>query len=167
MAKATDEILELPNFDVPIVRKLGDHFVEDNINLTDFITNTHKGLILYFYPKDNTSGCTTQATDFTQMLADFDKLGYDIIGVSRDSIESHKKFIDKQNLQITLISDEDERLCQYFDVIKEKNMYGKKVLGLVRSTFVFNKNGKLTYAQRNLRAKGYAQRLFDTLNTLS
>ena len=164
MAKPTDEILKLPNFAVPMVRKLGDAFVEDNINLSELIAHTQKGIILYFYPKDDTPGCTVQATDFTQMINEFDDLGYDIIGVSKDSIASHKKFIDKHDLQITLISDEDERLCQYFDVIKEKNMYGKKVMGLVRSTFVFDKNGILTHAQRNLRAKEYAKRLFDTLN---
>ena len=165
MAKPTDEILALPNFEVPMLRKLGDKFITDNISLSDLISHTQKGLILYFYPKDDTPGCTTQANDFTQMINEFDDLGYDIIGVSKDSIESHKQFIDKHDLQINLISDEDEKLCQYFDVIKEKNMYGKKVMGLVRSTFVFDTNGKLTHAQRNLKAKDYAQRLFDTLNT--
>ena len=163
MAKPTNEVLNLPNFDVPMVRQIGAEFLEESINLSQFIGQSQKGLILYFYPKDNTSGCTTQATDFTQMISDFDKLGYDIIGVSRDSIESHKKFIEKHDLKIALISDEDERLCQYFEVIKEKTMYGKKVLGLLRSTFVFDKNGNLTHAQRNLRAKGYTDRLLSLL----
>ncbi|WP_227430051.1 peroxiredoxin [Psychrobacter sp. I-STPA6b] len=164
MAKPTDEALALPDFNVAMVRKLNGQFIEDSINLKDFLQHTHKGVILYFYPKDNTAGCTTQATDFTQMLNEFDQLGYDIIGVSRDSIDSHKKFIDQHHLQIRLISDTDERLCQYFDVIKEKNMYGKKVLGLVRSTFVFDKHGTLTHAQRNLRAKDYTQRLLQILS---
>lgn len=163
MAKPTDEVIELPDYPMPVVQKIEGEMVESEIILSQFVENKDKGLILYFYPRDNTPGCTTQAVDFTEKLADFDALGYDIIGVSRDSLESHKKFIDKKELQIPLISDADEKLCQHFDVIKEKNMYGKKTLGLVRSTFVFDKDGKLTHAQRNLRAKDYADRLLDTL----
>jgi len=163
MAKPTTENLTLPDFPVTIVRELDGNFIHDEINLKEMIANTNKGLILYFYPKDNTPGCTTQATEFTAHLHDFDELGYDIIGVSRDSIESHEKFIAKQDLNISLISDTDEKLCQYFDVIKEKNMYGKVSLGLVRSAFVFDTDGKLTHAQRNLRAKGYTERLLEIL----
>ena len=165
MAKPTDETLALPDFDVAIVRKdkHSNDLIESTINLKDWVQQNQKGLILYFYPKDNTPGCTTQAMDFTDKLAEFEQLGYDIMGVSRDSIESHKSFIEKKELNVVLISDEDEKLAQYFDVIKEKNMYGKKVLGMVRSTFVFNKEGLLTHAQRNLRAKEYADRLLETL----
>ena len=163
MAKPTTENLTLPEFPVTIVRELDGNFVHDEINLKEMINNTNKGLILYFYPKDNTPGCTTQATEFTAHLNDFDELGYDIIGVSRDSVESHEKFIAKQDLNIALISDADEKLCQYFDVIKEKNMYGKITLGLVRSAFVFDTDGTLTHAQRNLRAKGYTERLLEIL----
>jgi peroxiredoxin Q/BCP len=163
MAKPTTENLTLPEFPVTIVRKLDGNFVHDEINLKEMISNTNKGLILYFYPKDNTPGCTTQATEFTAHLNEFDELGYDIIGVSRDSVESHEKFIAKQDLNIALISDTDEKLCQYFDVIKEKNMYGKITLGLVRSAFVFDTDGTLTHAQRNLRAKGYTERLLEIL----
>ena len=166
MAKPTDENLALPDFDVAIVRKdkQNNELIESTINLKDWVQQNQKGLILYFYPKDNTPGCTTQAIDFTDKLAEFEQLGYDIMGVSRDSIESHKSFIEKKELNVALISDEDEKLSQYFDVIKEKNMYGKKVLGMVRSTFVFNKEGLLTHAQRNLRAKEYADRLLETLS---
>ena len=163
MAKPTTEVLALPDFPVTIVRNLDGNFIHDDISLQEIVKNTDKGLILYFYPKDNTPGCTTQATEFTEHLNSFDELGYDIIGVSRDSVESHEKFINKYDLQIPLISDSDEKLCQYFDVIKEKNMYGKTTIGLVRSAFVFNKDGELTHAQRNLRAKGYTERLLDTL----
>ena len=163
MAKPTTENLTLPEFPVTIVRELDGNFVHDEINLKEMISNTNKGLILYFYPKDNTPGCTTQATEFTAHLNDFDELGYDIIGVSRDSVESHEKFIAKQDLNIALISDTDEKLCHYFDVIKEKNMYGKITLGLVRSAFVFDTDGTLTHAQRNLRAKGYTERLLEIL----
>lgn len=165
MAKPTTENITLPNFPVTIVRELDGHFIHDEINLTEMIANTNKGLILYFYPKDNTPGCTTQATEFTEHLNEFDELGYDIIGVSRDSVESHEKFIAKHHLHIALISDADEKLCQHFDVIKEKNMYGNITLGLVRSAFVFNAEGKLTHAQRNLRAKSYTERLRETLSS--
>ena len=126
MAKPTTENIALPDFPVTLVRLLDGNFIEEDISLQQLVANRQKGLILYFYPKDNTPGCTTQATDFTAHLHDFDDLGYDIIGVSRDSAESHKKFIEKYDLQIPLISDSDEKLCQYFEVIKEKNMYGKK-----------------------------------------
>lgn len=163
MAKPTEENIVLPDFEVPMVQKLKEDFYEADISLKELVANKKKGLILYFYPRDNTPGCTTQAVDFTEKLSEFDALGYDIIGVSRDSIESHKKFIENKELQIPLISDIDEKLCQHFDVIKEKNMYGKKTMGLVRSTFVFDKDGKLTHAQRNLRAKDYADRLLNTL----
>lgn len=163
MAKPTTENISLPEFPVTIVRELDGNFIHDDINLKEMVANTNKGLILYFYPKDNTPGCTTQATEFTANLNEFDDLGYDIIGVSRDSVESHEKFISKYNLHIALISDSDEKLCQYFDVIKEKNLYGKLTVGLVRSAFVFDTDGKLTHAQRNLRAKGYTERLLDIL----
>lgn len=164
MAKPTTEVIALPDFPVNLTRKLDGQFIDDAISLSALMKDRQKGLILYFYPKDNTPGCTTQAIDFTKHLHDFDKLGYDIIGVSRDSIESHKNFIEKHKLQIPLISDSDEKLCQYFEVIKEKNMYGKKTLGLVRSAFVFDKQGTLTHAQRNLRAKDYAERLLTVLS---
>ena len=95
MAKPTTETIDLPNFPVTVVRKLAGNFIHDDISLQEMVANTDKGLILYFYPKDNTPGCTTQATEFTSHLHDFDDLGYDIIGVSRDSVDSHEKFIDK------------------------------------------------------------------------
>lgn len=163
MAKPTTEAIALPDFPVTMVRKLDGHFIHDDISLKELIAHKQKGLILYFYPKDDTPGCTTQATDFTTHINAFDDVGYDIIGVSRDSVDSHKKFIEKYDLQIALISDSDEKLCQHFDVIKEKNMYGKTTIGLVRSAFIFDKDGVLTHAQRNLRAKDYAERLLDVL----
>ena len=167
MAKPTSETIALPDFPVALVRKLEGHFIHEDVSLKELLANTNKGLILYFYPKDNTPGCTVQATEFTSHINTFDDLGYSIIGVSRDSIDSHKNFIDKQDLHISLISDTDEKLCQCFEVIKEKNMYGKKIMGLVRSTFVFDKQGMLTHAQRNLRAKGYTDRLIEVLSPSS
>ena len=165
MAKPTTENLTLPDFPVTIVRKLAGNFIHDEINLQEMIANTDKGLILYFYPKDSTPGCTTQATEFTAHLHEFDDLGYDIIGVSRDSVESHEKFITKYDLNIALIGDTDEKLCQYFDVIKEKNMYGKKVLGIERSTFVLDANGHIVHEWRKVKAAGHAQAVLDALKT--
>ncbi|WP_296405402.1 peroxiredoxin [Psychrobacter sp.] len=164
MAKPTDEVITLPNFPMPIVQKIDDEMIESEIVLDQFVENMDKGLILYFYPRDNTPGCTIQAVDFTEQLKEFEALDYNIIGVSKDSIESHKSFIEKKHLKIALISDIEQKLCHHFDVIKEKNMYGKKTMGLVRSAFVFDKEGKLTHAQRNLRAKDYASRLLQTLS---
>lgn len=163
MAKPTTETITLPDFPVTLVRALDGQFIHDDISLTELIAHKQKGLILYFYPKDDTPGCTIQATDFTQHLNAFDDIEYDIIGVSRDSVESHQKFIEKYGLQIALISDADEKLCDYFEVIQEKNSFGKTSLGLVRSAFVFNKEGVLTHAQRNIQAKEYAERLLITL----
>lgn len=167
MAKPTSEAIVLPDFPVTMVRELDGNFIHDDLSLTDMLAHTGKGLILYFYPKDDTPGCTTQATDFTASINTFDSLGYDIVGVSRDSVDSHKKFLEKYGLQIPLISDSDEKLCQHFGVIQEKNMYGKTTLGVVRSAFVFDKNGVLTHAQRNLRAAGYTDRLLSALSPAS
>lgn len=123
----------------------------------------NQGLILYFYPKDNTAGCTTQAKEFSEQLDEFTKLGFAVIGVSRDSVKSHQNFMLKQDLNLALISDTDETLCQYFDVIKPKQLYGKTYLGVVRSTFVFDKTGKMTASFRNVKAKRHVAALLDLL----
>ena len=102
-----------------------------------------KWLVLYFYPKDDTPGCTLEGKDFRDMNADFRRKGAVILGVSRDSLKSHAKFCDKYSLNFDLLSDEDEKLCKLFDVIKMKNMYGKKVRGIERSTFLIGKDGVL------------------------
>ena len=101
--------------------------------------------------------------DFSQLKEQFENKGYQIIGVSRDGIKSHQNFITKKSLDIPLISDPDEKLCQHFDVIKEKMMYGKIHLGVVRSTFVFDNNGQMTASYRNVKAKEHAEKLLETL----
>ena len=118
----TDSI-KLPNQSFPTTT--GD------INLAEV---NSEWLIVYFYPKDSTPGCTTQAVDFSCIQDQFTEQGATIFGISRDSVKSHQNFTEKQALKIELISDKDEVLCQHFDVIKEKNMYGKKVIGIERST---------------------------------
>jgi len=125
-----------------------------SLQFKDFAGNK---IILYFYPKDNTPGCTTQALEFTQLKKAFNKLGYNIYGISRDSVASHDKFVCQHNLEIELISDPDETLCKAFDVIKEKNMYGKKVLGIERSTFVLNEKIEVVHEFRKVKALGHAE----------
>jgi len=133
------------------------------VSLTDF-----KGqkIVLYFYPKDNTPGCTLEGQEFNAKLAEFKKMGVVILGVSRDSVKSHHNFIDKCGFNFDLLSDADEKLCQYFDVIKEKNMYGKMVLGVERSTFVFDQNGKLIKEYRKVKAQGHAEEVLTDLKNL-
>ena len=132
------------------------------INLTEVPT---EWVIVYFYPKDSTPGCTTQAVGFSCLKDEFDALNTTILGVSRDSVKAHQNFTEKQNLTINLISDKEEALCQHFDVIKEKNMYGKKVMGIERSTFIFH-NGKLVKEYRKVKAAGHAEQVLEDLKAL-
>lgn len=116
-----------------------------------------KYLILYFYPKDNTPGCTNESKDFRDLYAQFQKLNAEIVGVSRDSLASHKKFKDKYQLPFTLIADTDSKVCNIFKVIKEKSMFGKTALGLVRSTFLFDPQGNLLQEWRKVKVAGHAE----------
>lgn len=136
--------------------------------LSDGSTTTlsaHAGtwLALYFYPKDSTPGCTTEGLEFNALLPKFAKLGAEVFGVSRDSVKSHQNFCTKQGFDFLLISDGDEALCRAFDVIHEKNMYGKKVLGIVRSTFLIDPKGKLAAEWRGVKVPGHAQAVLDAL----
>lgn len=114
-------------------------------------------LILYFYPKDNTSGCTLESKDFTCLKDQFEAIGYKIIGVSKDSVRSHKNFIQKQELDLLLLSDPEKELISALDLLKEKSMYGKKYMGVVRSTFVLDEQGIITKEYRNIKAKDHAE----------
>ncbi len=114
-------------------------------------------VVLYFYPKDDTPGCTLEGQEFNKHLKEFADLNTKIYGISRDSVESHCKFIDKYAYQFELLSDTDEKLCQLFDVIKEKNMYGKISMGIERSTFVINENQTLIGEFRKVQAAGHAE----------
>lgn len=124
----------------------------DTLRLSDF---RGRKVALYFYPKDDTPGCTLEGHDFRDRFAEFDKLGVRIIGVSRDSLASHAKFKAKHGLPFELISDPDEVLCRQFDVIKEKNMYGRKVVGIERSTFLVDAKGVLRNEWRKVKVKGH------------
>lgn len=118
-----------------------------------------KKIVLYFYPKDDTPGCTLEGHDFTRLKDQFAAANTVVYGISRDSLKSHDKFIQKCGFKIDLISDEDEKLCKIFDVIKEKNMYGKIVLGIERSTFVIDEQQRLMAEFRKVKADGHAEQI--------
>ena len=124
-----------------------------------------KNLVLYFYPKDNTPGCTQEGKDFTEHFDEFQTLNTEILGVSKDSLKKHSNFIVKYDFPFDLIADTEEELCQAMDVIKEKNMYGKKYMGIERSTFIFDKTGTLTHEFRKVRVKGHVDEILTTLRS--
>jgi thioredoxin-dependent peroxiredoxin len=113
-------------------------------------------LVLYFYPKDSTPGCTTEGNDFNALLPAFRAAGAEVLGVSRDSVRSHRNFCEKQGFDFDLVSDADEALCRAFGVIKEKSMYGRKVMGIERSTFLIDPDGVIREAWRPVKVKEHA-----------
>lgn len=123
-------------------------------------------LILYFYPKDNTPGCTTEGLDFSRLSSEFEAAGARVVGVSRDSVKSHEGFKAKHCFPFTLLSDSEEKLCAALGVIKMKNMYGKQVRGIERSTFVFSEDGKLLREWRGVKVNGHAQEVLDFVRSL-
>ncbi len=122
-----------------------------------------KKVVLYFYPKDATPGCTTEGQDFRDLHAKFKRLGTVVLGVSRDSIASHEKFREKQRFPFDLLSDPDEKLCRQFDVIQEKTLYGRKFMGIERSTFLIDEAGKLRKEWRKVRVKGHADEVLKSV----
>jgi peroxiredoxin Q/BCP len=135
-----------------------------SISLADF---KGKYLVLYFYPKDSTPGCTLEGQAFRDNYAKFKALNAEILGVSRDSLKSHENFKCKQAFPFELISDADESLCNAFDVIKMKNMYGKQVRGIERSTFLIDPDGKVVKEWRKVSAKGHCEEVLQTLQDLA
>lgn len=130
------------------------------ISLKDLLS---KKVILYFYPKDNTPGCTIEALDFTEMLDEFAKKGAVVVGISPDSVKSHKKFIENKELKHILLSDIDKAVATNYGVYGKKMMYGKEVFGIIRSSFIIDKNGKIEKIFYNIRAKGHAKDVLDSL----
>ena len=122
-----------------------------------------KKVVIYFYPKDSTPGCTTEGQDFRDLHAKFKRANAVVFGASRDSLTSHKKFKAKHSFPFDLLSDPDERLCKQFDVIKEKSLYGRKFMGIERSTFVIDEDGKLRAEWRKVKVKGHAQEVLDAV----
>ena len=125
-----------------------------------------KTVVLYFYPKDNTPGCTQQGQDFRDHYTSFQNQQTIILGVSRDSLSSHNKFKEKQNFPFELISDQDEKLCTLFNVMKEKSMYGKKYIGIERSTFLIDEKGVLRKEWRKVKIKGHVDEVLTAIKTL-
>ena len=122
-----------------------------------------KNVVLYFYPKDSTPGCTTEGQDFRDLKAQFTRANTIIFGLSRESIKSHENFKKKEKFNFELISDPDEVICKQYDVIKEKSMYGKKYMGIERSTFLIDSNGKLTKEWRKVKLKGHVEEVLNSL----
>ena len=147
-------------------KKVGDFTAEATGG--PFKLSAHKGhpVVLYFYPKDNTPGCTTEGADFRDLHKQFTKLGAVIAGVSRDSMKSHESFKAKMEFPFPLISDADETLCNAFGVIKMKNMYGKQVRGIERSTFLIDRKGKLVREWRGVKVPGHVQEVLDAVKAL-
>ena len=133
------------------------------IDLKNFRPNP---IVLFFYPRDNTSGCTKEAKDFTENLNLFEKAKVNIFGVSKDSIESHEKFIIKQNLKISLLSDKNGTVCEDFGVWKEKSMYGKTYMGIERSTFIIDGNGLVTKEWRKVKVPGHVNEVLQVIESL-
>ncbi len=130
---------------------------ESSVGLFQSESMLGKKWVLYFYPKDNTPGCTTESNDFNALYDEFIANNCEIVGVSRDSLTSHQRFIDKFDFRFPLISDEDEALCKLFDVLKLKKLYGKEFIGIERSTFVIDEDGRLLHEYRKVKVKEHAQ----------
>lgn len=134
----------------------------ENFDLTDY---KGKKIVLYFYPKDATPGCTQEGHDFSNLNDKFKKLNTVVLGVSRDTVASHEKFKLKQKYKIDLLSDNEATLCNTFDVIKDKNMYGKKVRGIERSTFVIDEDQKIIAEWRKVKVDGHAEEVLNFIKT--
>ena len=126
-----------------------------------------QNVVIYFYPKDSTPGCTQEGLDFKELHGKFRRQKTVILGVSRDSMASHEKFRAKQGFPFELLSDPDEKICRKFDVIKEKSLYGRKFMGVVRSTFLIDKDGKLREEWRNVKVKGHAAEVLERVKMLN
>ncbi|MFK7866423.1 MAG: peroxiredoxin [Alphaproteobacteria bacterium] len=152
-----------PSFELPAVSG-ADIQAELNCSLHDYA----KGLlVLYFYPKDLTSGCTVEANEFNENLASFAAENCSIVGVSKDSIKRHKKFIEAHNLAFTLASDEAGEMLQSYGVWVEKSMYGKKYMGIDRATFIIDQQGNIVHVWRKVKVKGHVDAVLDAVRTLN
>lgn len=151
--------------------KIGDRIPDLALPATggkDIAFKSFKGkpLVIYFYPKDNTPGCTQEGQDFRDLYPQFRKAGAEILGVSRDSVRSHENFAAKYEFPFALLSDSDEAACSAFDVIKEKSLYGRKYMGVDRSTFLFDAKGVLRREWRGVKVKNHAQEVLDAIAAL-
>ncbi|MGR9073105.1 MAG: peroxiredoxin [Gammaproteobacteria bacterium] len=146
----------LPDFEAPCTGN-------QTFRLSDYLG---KNIVLYFYPKDSTPGCTSEGRDFRDNIKEFAALNTVIFGISRDSLRSHENFKSKQSFPFELLSDKDEEVCSLFDVIKMKNMYGKQVLGIERSTFLVDRQGNLAHEWRKVKVKTHVEEVLEALRKL-
>jgi len=153
MLKAGDKV---PQFELP----------DADMNMVTTENCSGYNYVVYFYPKDDTPGCTIEATEFTDLMPDFEKLDTKIIGVSKDNCISHGNFRDKYGLTVRLLADVDGVMCDAFDVWKEKEKNGEKKMGILRSTFVIDKAGVIRHAQYDVKPKGHAQQILDVIEGL-
>lgn len=152
---------------IKIGEKLKDFPLQLTSNLqAKFSDYEGKWLILYFYPRDATPGCTVEGQNFRDSYAEIKKLNAEVLGISRDSLKAHEKFKCKEEFPFELISDTDEEICNYFDLIKMKNMYGKQVRGIERSTFIFDEKGILRAEWRKVKIEGHVDEIINTLKGL-
>lgn len=151
-----------------MIKHVADNFTLPATGGVDFTLYPirSQALVIYFYPKDNTPGCTTEAQQFRDLYAEYQKAGCEIVGISRDSIKSHENFKAKFNLPFPLLSDADEKVCNSFGVIKQKKLYGKDVRGIERSTFVLDQSGTIRKAWRGVKADGHAQEVLDFVRSM-
>jgi len=145
------------------------NFIANSTNKDEYVLKDYLGsyLVMFFYPKDNTSGCTQEGIDFSENYNKFKKLNAEIFGISRDSLKSHNNFKEKYDFKFDLISDTEENICNYFGVIKEKSMYGKKYMGVERSTFVIDKYGVLIKEWRKVKVKDHVDEVLEYIKGLN
>ena len=153
---------------LPAIEQSAPDFCADNskgeaIQLADYLG---KWVILYFYPKDNTPGCTTEAQNFSELKAQFTQLNAEIVGVSPDSVKSHQKFIDKRQLTVELLSDPEHQIAENYGIWGLKKFMGKEYMGIIRSTFLINPEGKIVQIWSPVKVKGHADAVLDYLKTL-
>ena len=151
MAKTVSEGDKAPKFKMPATNG-------DTLSLSDF---AGRRLVLFFYPKDATSGCTKEAVGFSELQSKFKRRKVEIVGVSRDSLASHQHFIDKHDLKVVLASDEDGKACESFGVWKEKSMYGRKFMGIERSTFLIDEEGMIRRVWRKVKVAGHPEEVLE------
>ena len=151
---------------INIGKKIKDIAITTTDNKNKISDYLNKNLILYFYPRDMTPGCTTESIEFNENISKIKRAGWNVVGVSRDTIKSHLKFIDKHSFKFPLISDEDEKVCNMFNVIKEKSLYGRKYMGIDRSTFLISTDLKIISLWRNVKVKGHVDEVINKIKEL-
>ena len=142
------------------------HLPRDGEGIIDLADLRPSNVVLFFYPRDNTSGCTKEAVGFTEKLPEFDALNTKVIGISKDSVKSHDKFVAKQSLKVALLSDESNDVCEKFDVWKEKSMYGKTYFGIERSTFLIDGAGNVVKEWRKVKVPGHVDAVLEAVEEL-